>query len=111
MNIAYDDTIIMGQQIESLEYKYKNFVEEDIVYLLQQMPSHEMNLQDDLFVHFWNRGYPILVKKVRLRESDNALMVVGKSYFNAEKEDEEFFSYMMNFRQIKRIAEQILKFY
>lgn len=104
MNIDYNDTKHLGNQIQALIESYKEFAEEDILSIIRVAPEKKLRLQEEVIVDTWNRVYPFTVKSLML--VNNNLMIVGE-YYN--KQDVcEFFSYINNFAQMKRIVDQIL---
>ena len=107
VDIAYDNILKMGDQLYNLEQLYKVYAEEDVKNWLYGCKNHEYSFRDGIWCDFWNRAYPIKVTRVFLRESDKSVMVGGLNMAN-DKESEEFFSYMMNFRQIQRVVEQVI---
>lgn len=104
MQIDYEDMRVMGNQIDHLINLYKEYVAIDLRTMLYAAPNKTITLRDDVWVDCWNRGYGFLVKSVKLRD-DDSVMIVGEY---CEKEDDEFLSYINNFKQIKQIADQIL---
>lgn len=107
IEIDFTDIIGMGDRISFLERLYKEFAEEDVKNCLYGCKNHECSVRDGIWCDFWNRGYPIKVTKVFLRESDKSVMVGGINMAN-NKEDEEFFSYIVNFREMKKIVEEVI---
>jgi len=106
-DIKLDNILEMGNQLRNLEYLYKEYAEEDVKNYLYGCPNHEYSFKDGIWCDFWNRGYPIKVAKVFLRDFDKSVMVGGINMVNG-KEDEEFFSYMVNFREIRQVVEQVI---
>ena len=104
MQIDYEDIRVMGNQIGNLIDLYKEYVAIDLRAMLYAAPNKSITLRDDMWVDCWNKGFSFLVKSVKLR-SDNSVMIVGEY---CGKEQVEFFSYIINFRQMKQIADQIL---
>lgn len=104
MLIDYEDMRAMGNQIDHLIELYKEFVVSDLQAMLYAAPNKSITLREDVWVDCWNRGWGFLVKSVKLR-NDNSVMIVGEY---CGKEDDEFLSYIYNFKQIKQIADQIL---
>ena len=107
LNIASDDILKMGNQLLNLERLYKEYAEEDVKNWLYGCKNNEYSFKDGIWCDFWNRGYPIKVTKVFLRKSDKSVMVGGINMVDG-KEDEEFFSYIKNFREIKQVVEQVI---
>ena len=105
MNLDYKDIVHFGEQLLTLERMYKQFAEEDLREYLWWRKSVKLN--DNVLCSFWNRGYSIEVEEVKLRESDDSVMVCGKNLYD-NKQTEEFFSYILSYRDMKRIVEQIL---
>lgn len=104
MKIDYNDTKHLGNQIQMLLDNYKEFAEQDILSIIRVAPEKKICLQEEVFVDTWNRAYTFTVKSLML--VNNNLMIVGKY---CDKQDVcEFFSYISNFIQIKRIVDQIL---
>lgn len=107
VDIKCDNILEMGNQLRNLETLYKEYVEEDVKNYLYVCPNHEYSFRYGIWCNFWNRGYPIKVTKVFLRKTDKSVMVGGTNMLD-NKEDEEFFSYIMNYREIQQVAEQVL---
>ena len=104
MNIDYNDTKHLGNQIQVLIESYKEFAEEDILSIIRVSQEKKLRLQEEVIVDTWNRAYSFTVKSLML--VNNNLMIVGE-YYN--KQDVcEFFSYISNFAQMKRIVDQVL---
>lgn len=107
VDIKCDNILKMGNQLLNLEYLYKKCANEDVKSWLYGCKNYEYSFRDGIWCDFCNRGYPIKVTKVFLRESDKSVMVGGTNMLD-DKEDEEFFSYMMNLRQIQQVVEQLI---
>lgn len=106
MEIAYDNILDMGFQIKGLINLYKVYAEHDVHTFLEEIPNHEYKLKDEVLVRFWNRGYAINVNKVRLRK-DGEVMACGINLYN-DKEDEEFFSYILHFTDMKEVVDNVI---
>ena len=108
VDIAYDDILVMGDQIHDLILLYKEYAEEDVKRWLMGTEKHESIVRGGIWCDFWNRGYPIKVNKVKLRESDKSVMVCGENLATGKDDDEEFFSYICNFRQMQQIVAEVI---
>jgi len=107
MVIDFLDIVVLGRQIQTLEEDYKEIAEFELAGCLRTAPNNEMMLKESVLVECWNRRYSFNVKKLRLRQSDESVMIVG-DYFGKEDIEEEFFSYIWNFKDMKRIVDQII---
>ena len=107
MLIDFTDLRVLGRQIQTLEENYKETAEFEISELLRVAPNCELHLTESIMVDCFNRAYPFTVKKLKLRsKNDNSVMIVGE-YFG--KDDKmEFFTSIWNFKQMKRIVDQII---
>ena len=101
-----DDVNVLGLQIDILEEMYMKKASREITNILRCLPNNEITLQEHVLVDTWNRGFMLNVKKLKLRSTDKSLMIVGE--YNGNDNVSEFFSYLWNFKQIKRIVEQVL---
>lgn len=104
MNIDYNDTKHLGNQIQVLIECYKEFSEQEISSIVGETPEGVLHLQEEVIVETWNRAYQFTVKRLMLK--NNNLMIVGEYY--GKQDVCEFFSYIYNFAQLKRIVDQVL---
>ena len=107
MLIDFTDLGVLGSQIQTLEEVYKETSEFELVKWLRAAPNYELRLTESVIVDCYNRAYPFTVKKLKLRsKNDTSVMIVGE-YFG--KDDKmEFFTSIWNFKQMKRIVDQII---
>lgn len=107
MVIDFENIDILGRQIQTLEEDYKELAEFELAGWLRAAPNNEITLTESVYVDCYNRVYAFNVKKLKLRnKNDNSVLIVGE-YCN--KEDvAEFFTSIWNFKQMKRIVEQII---